>query len=201
MTHFTQWDICKSKFYSIKNQVLSLGIVFIVKLFKVLYSLCSLLIYLLKILWNVNSKIFRCRLSHQYFFDLVDNVSTSVSQRGIQNLVKHLRWSVFQKNPFFSLKESILNLSHAVKSTVISPNFLVRKFCGKAQFPHSFGWIARNSAETVPFHKIPTPEMRWNYGIFHSDRVLNKPLHLNNILTRIHKKTQYKLVPFSLFSS
>ena len=27
------------------------------------------------------------------------------------------------------------------KNTVISPNFLVWKFCGKAQFPHSFGRI------------------------------------------------------------
>ena len=50
------------------------------------------------------------------------------------------------------------------KNTVISPNFLVWKFCGKAQFPHSFG---RNYAETVPFHKISTPqEIRWNYGFF-----------------------------------
>ena len=28
------------------------------------------------------------------------------------------------------------------KNTVISPNFLVWKFCGEAQFPHSFGQIA-----------------------------------------------------------
>ena len=40
------------------------------------------------------------------------------------------------------------------KNTIISPDFLVRKFWGKAQFPHSFGRIARNYAETVPFHKI-----------------------------------------------
>ena len=33
------------------------------------------------------------------------------------------------------------------KKTVISPNLLVRKFCGKAQFPN---------AETMPFHKIST---------------------------------------------
>ena len=44
------------------------------------------------------------------------------------------------------------------KNTVISPNFLVCEFCGKAQFPHSFGRIARNCAETVPFHKISIPE-------------------------------------------
>ena len=43
------------------------------------------------------------------------------------------------------------------KNTVILPNFLVWKFCGKKQFPHSFGQIARNFAETVPFHKISTP--------------------------------------------
>ena len=30
------------------------------------------------------------------------------------------------------------------KNPVISPNFMVWKFCGKAQFPHSFGRIARN---------------------------------------------------------
>ena len=28
------------------------------------------------------------------------------------------------------------------KNTVITPNFLVWKFCGKAQFPHSFGRFA-----------------------------------------------------------
>ena len=43
------------------------------------------------------------------------------------------------------------------KNTIISSNFLVWKFCGKAQFPHSLGRIARNYAETVPFHKTSTP--------------------------------------------
>ena len=43
------------------------------------------------------------------------------------------------------------------KNTEISPNFLVWKFCGKAQFSHSFGQFAQNYAETVPFHKISTP--------------------------------------------
>ena len=42
-------------------------------------------------------------------------------------------------------------------STVILPNYLVWKFCGKVQFLQSFERIARNSAETVPFHKISTP--------------------------------------------
>ena len=40
-------------------------------------------------------------------------------------------------------------------------NFLVSKFCGKAQLPHSFGQFFGNYAENVPFHKICTP----NYGI------------------------------------
>ena len=44
-----------------------------------------------------------------------------------------------------------------VKNTVISPDFLVWKFFGKAQFPHSFGGFARNYAETVPFRKISIP--------------------------------------------
>ena len=35
------------------------------------------------------------------------------------------------------------------KNTVISSDFLVWKFCGKSQFPHGFGRIARNYAETV----------------------------------------------------
>ena len=35
----------------------------------------------------------------------------------------------------------------------MSPNFLVCKFCGKAQFLYSFGRFARNYAETVDFHK------------------------------------------------
>ena len=45
----------------------------------------------------------------------------------------------------------------AAKKPVISPNFLVWKFCGKAQFPHNFGRFARNHAETAPFHIICTP--------------------------------------------
>ena len=46
---------------------------------------------------------------------------------------------------------------NTAKNTVISPNYLVWKFCGKAQFPHSLGRITRNHAETVPFHKISKP--------------------------------------------
>ena len=42
-------------------------------------------------------------------------------------------------------------------NTVISPNFVAWKFCGKAQFPHIFGRFPRNYAETAPFHKISNP--------------------------------------------
>ena len=51
----------------------------------------------------------------------------------------------------------LFSVSNTVKNIVISPNFLMWKFCEKKQFPHSFGRFARNSAETVPFLKISTP--------------------------------------------
>ena len=54
---------------------------------------------------------------------------------------------------------SLIDESFTGKNTVISTDFLVWKFCGKAQFPHSFGPFVRNYAETVPFRKIFTP---WN---------------------------------------
>ena len=41
----------------------------------------------------------------------------------------------------------------SAENTVTSPNFLVWNFCGKAQFPHSFGQFA----ETVPFNNISRP--------------------------------------------
>ena len=45
------------------------------------------------------------------------------------------------------------------ESTSVSlPNFLVSKFCGKAQFSHSFERFARNYAKTVPYRKTSAPE-------------------------------------------
>ena len=41
-------------------------------------------------------------------------------------------------NQNISSKRTIFTKA-TVKNTAISPNFLVWKFCGKAQFPHSFG--------------------------------------------------------------
>ena len=46
--------------------------------------------------------------------------------------------------------------AHTPKNSAISPNSLVCKFCGKAQFPHIFLQFARNYEETAPFHKIST---------------------------------------------
>ena len=48
-------------------------------------------------------------------------------------------------------------LNNTAKNTSLSPDFLVWKFCGKAQFSYSFGPISRTYAETVPFRKISTP--------------------------------------------
>ena len=70
-------------------------------------------------------------------------------KRRILNRVKELKVDFQELN-------QLLIISASAKNTVISPNFLVWKFCGKAQFPHSFGRIARNYAKTVPFHKIST---------------------------------------------
>ena len=60
-------------------------------------------------------------------------------------------------------------LSYTAKNSIISPNFLVWQFCGKAQFPQSFGRpkLCANCLST----KLPHQEIRWNYAIFRSDKV------------------------------
>ena len=45
---------------------------------------------------------------------------------------------------------------NTTKNIVISPDFLVWKFCLKAQFPNSFRQFAQNYGEIVPFRKIST---------------------------------------------
>ena len=47
-----------------------------------------------------------------------------------------------------------LQILITAKNNLISTNFLVWKFCGKTQFPHSF-W--RFTVPVMPFHKISTP--------------------------------------------
>ena len=55
-------------------------------------------------------------------------------------------------------------LKFTATNPVISRNFLVWEILRKGTVS-----VARNYAETVLFHKISTPEIRRNYGIFRSD--------------------------------
>ena len=61
-----------------------------------------------------------------------------------QQLVRRRKWNM-----------SSFYVVTTVKNTVSSRNFLVWKFCGKAQLLHSFGQFAR---------------IMWNYGLFSSAR-------------------------------
>ena len=66
-----------------------------------------------------------------------------------------------------SIKKYIVDKKSTAQNIVISPNFQVWKFCGKTQFPQSFGGFAVTFhiiSETVPFHKISTPGYTVNYG-------------------------------------
>ena len=58
------------------------------------------------------------------------------------------------KNAIFTEHLGTAVSKYACKNTVICPNFLVWKFCGKAKFSNSFERIPRKYAKTVPFHKI-----------------------------------------------
>ena len=69
---------------------------------------------------------------------------------------------ILYKQVCFHPQAQICLIEFIAKNTVISPNFLVGKFCGKEKFPH-----------------------RWNYGIFCSDfycqvkNMLTKGLYLS----------------------
>ena len=43
------------------------------------------------------------------------------------------------------------------------------KFCGKARFPHSFGWYPKAMWKLCLFTKSQHQEIRWNYGILRND--------------------------------
>ena len=60
--------------------------------------------------------------------------------------------------------ETNLRLFHCVKYRNFT-NFLVRKFCGKAQFPHSFERMAQNYVETV-LHTRKLGEIKVFYAVF-----------------------------------
>ena len=59
---------------------------------------------------------------------------------------------IASKFTIFSYQET-----YTAKNTVILPDFLVRKFCGKVQFLHSLRRISQNYAETVPLLCLCTP--------------------------------------------
>ena len=71
---------------------------------------------------------------------------------------------------------------NTAKNTVISPDSLVWKFCGKGQFPHSFWRIARNYAETVPFRKISTPGNQVKLQYFSQCKKIKKVRKMSNFL-------------------
>ena len=52
----------------------------------------------------------------------------------------HLRLHCFWKCSL--LPKNVVWVTNTMKNIVISPNLLAWKFCGKGQFPHSFGRIA-----------------------------------------------------------
>ena len=67
---------------------------------------------------------------------------------------------VFVRSKSFRKKINRLEIVLIASFTIlleISTNFLVYKFFGKEKFQQSFGWIAQNSVETLPLHKISTP--------------------------------------------
>ena len=56
-----------------------------------------------------------------------------------------------------ALEEGSKFVSYTAKNTVILPDFLPWKFCGKGQYPQNFGRFTRNYVETVSYHNISKP--------------------------------------------
>ena len=102
----------------------------------------------------------------------------SVNTKRFYSIRKYLQRKSYTFNHVIVLHSKILNskftpLSRAqstylrymlqlimttAQNTEISSNFLMWKFYWNAQFPYGFGWLVRNSVETVHFHIISTPE-------------------------------------------
>ena len=59
----------------------------------------------------------------------------------------------------------LLRELYTAQNAAISPNFMVWKFCGKAQFPHSFGRFARNCAFPQNFHTMKLGEITAVYAV------------------------------------
>ena len=75
----------------------------------------------------------------------------------------------YRRKPGLATNTVMLRKDTMQKNAVILPNFPVGKFCGKAQFLHSFGRCLKlcgNCAFPQNFH---TRKLGENYGIFRSD--------------------------------
>ena len=58
------------------------------------------------------------------------------------------------------------------KNAVISPDFLVWEFCGKAQFPHNFGRLARvDCAFPQNFHTSKSGEITVFFAVLDSKKL------------------------------
>ena len=85
------------------------------------------------------------------------------------------------------------------KNSVVSPNFLMWKFCRKTQFLHSFGRFTRNYAETVTLQKISTPGNQVKLQSFLwclIQKLLNLYQHIAIFLAMIINKIQRICVYF-----
>ena len=104
---------------------------------------------------NFKAYIYFITLSLLFFFFELDKdihcYSTDMSIATATPWRHHVNWAYIRRS------EDLQDLGRTAKNTVISPNFLVWKFCGKVQFPYSLGQFARNYAEIVTFRKISTP--------------------------------------------
>ena len=87
----------------------------------------------------------------------ISNQSLSVSEI--------LTSSLYDTHVFFP---HVREYSNTTNNTVISRNFLIWKFCRKAQFPYSFGRFARNMRKMCLSTKFSNQEIRRNYGILRS---------------------------------
>ena len=76
------------------------------------------------------------------------------------------------------------------KYITIPPNFLLWRFCGKAQFLHSFVLFAQTMRKLCLSSIFQHQEISWNYGIFCSVFQWRK---VNRILSKTHYNYATKL--------
>ena len=68
-----------------------------------------------------------------------------------------------RRRPFL-IRFQASSFSNTAKNTVISPNFLVWKFCGKVRIV--LGDLPETMKKLCLSSKFPHQTIRWNYGIF-----------------------------------